>query len=204
MREIISIIATIAAGYAGWHYAYSAGYVLTAPPKPPAVTGRLLPSRRASAEVDKIGDTVERAVAYARQAKVPSGSVTLTAAIIVVESAANPLAHNTDGEDSRGLMQVQLSTARGLHDNGAIPQYDRAKLGTLLFDPVANVVIGQALLKELHGSVPVAWRRRSPEWVIRAYNGGPDWTRKGAATTAATLRYHNAVAGAMRDVRRAL
>jgi len=133
------------------------------------------------------GAAHKRAVLYARAAGVPEQDVPLVAAIIVVESGANPAAHNTSGEDSRGLMQVQLATAHGLHDLGRLRGMDKATLGRDLFDPVKGVKIGYAFVLYLRG---IARRdARDEDWVIRAYNGGEFWRDRGARAAANTMAY---------------
>jgi soluble lytic murein transglycosylase-like protein len=77
-------------------------------------------------------------------------------AIIRVESNFNPNAHNTTGEDSRGLGQINAPTARAL---GVID------LNTL-FDPETNILTICDLLSDL--------KRRYTDTsdIIAAYNAG--------------------------------
>ncbi|WP_420012164.1 transglycosylase SLT domain-containing protein [Tateyamaria sp.] len=192
IRDIVTLAVLAVGGWFAWNELYRRGLVASAPPAIFDGPGALLKARPASGDVDRIADTVGRAIAYARQAGVPASDVPLVAGIIQVESAANPMAHNTDGEDSRGLMQIQLATAHGLHENGAITGYAKDKLGQLLFDPVINVKIGLALLRYLRGKVPKDWSaspERTTEWVLRAYNGGATWLSKGTGVRAATMKY---------------
>ena len=151
-----------------------------------------------SANVDRTPGTGTRAWAYARQAGVPARDQSLVAAMIEVESGGDPLAHNTAGEDSRGLMQVQLSTARGLWDAdtgtlGLRRRFGRDDLGQALFDPVWGVIIGYAYIRYLRDRVPEAYADAPEDWVIRAYNGGETWHEKGTGVRAATLRYLEAI-----------
>ncbi|WP_420011343.1 transglycosylase SLT domain-containing protein [Tateyamaria sp.] len=185
IRDIVTLAVLAVGGWFAWNELHRRGLVASAPPA-------IFDGPRASGDVDRIADTVDRAIAYARQAGVPASDVPLVAGIIQVESAANPMAHNTDGEDSRGLMQIQLATAHGLHENGAITGYAKEDLGQLLFDPVINVKIGLALLRELRGMVAAEWTStpaRRAEWVLRAYNGGAAWLLKNKYVRGATGKY---------------
>lgn len=89
----------------------------------------------------------------------------LIRAIIHAESRppGNPLSFNPEpgspGGPSRGLMQIQEATARGL---GLTGKFDR------LYDPAVNIDLGSRLLRQLWdrfaGDVPA---------VVAAYNAGP-------------------------------
>ena len=193
LRDLISVAALYAAGWGGWYAAHRAGLVALAPPGAAAVDTWLVrlrvPPRSTSSpphrDVDRIPDSADRSIAYARAAGVPRRDVPLVAAIIYIESRANPLAHNTDGEDSRGLMQVQLTTATGLLAQGYLAGtgVTADTLGRDLFDPLKGVQIGYAFIRYLRA------RGSTLEWVIRAYNGGEDWQSRGASVVAATDDY---------------
>ena len=181
------------AGYAVWAWAYET--YPAAVVRPPgyaalrrAVSGAGQVGGVTTAALPRPAGTVhERAVAYAREAGVPAQDVALVAAIIVVESGANPGAHNTNGEDSRGLMQIQLATAYGLHELGRLRGMDKATLGRDLFHPVKGVKIGYAFVLYLRG---IARRDgRDKDWVIRAYNGGEFWRDRGDRAAANTMAY---------------
>ena len=130
-----------------------------------------------------------------RRAGVPLVDRPLVQAIIDLESSGNPDAHrNTDNEDSRGLMQVQLDTARGLWDLGvpAVTRFQRAELGKVLFDPDSAIRIGYAFIEYLRRKIPPEWKtsaRTQGEWVVRAYNGGEKWDKKGPGLRAKTQEY---------------
>ena len=143
---------------------------------------------------------VSQAIAYARGAIVPARDVPLVAAIILVESRANPMAHNTSGEDSRGLMQVQIATARGLLEQGQLAglRTSNETLGQDLFDPVIGVQVGYAFIRYLRGI------RGSRDWIIRAYNGGEKWETRGEAVAAATEAYLDLVVAAIDVVETAI
>lgn len=80
----------------------------------------------------------------------------LVKAIIWKESGFNPKAHNTTGEDSRGLGQINAPTARAL----GVTNLD------LLFVPDYNIEIMNKLLKQLKN------RFDSIFDMIAAYNAG--------------------------------
>ena len=195
IRDLLALALIAGAGWLLWQNRDQLGGLVD------QVRGTLDPAP--SGEVDRIGDVGARAHAYARQAGIPIRDQPLVAAIITIESGGDPLAHNTDGEDSRGLMQVQLSTAEGLWDLDTGGQYGlrrrfgRAGLGQALFDPVWGVVIGHAYLRYLRERVPAAHRQAAEDWVIRAYNGGEFWHERGTGVRAATLRYLEAVNAAL-------
>lgn len=81
----------------------------------------------------------------------------LVKAIIRIESDFNPLAHNTAGEDSRGLGQINAPTARALGCRD---------LATL-FDPRTNIEFINRVLDDLE-------RRglTDPADLLAAYNAG--------------------------------
>lgn len=83
-------------------------------------------------------------------------SSALVKAIIRAESSFNPNAHNTSGEDSRGLGQINANTARALG----------VKDLETLFDPETNIVVMNMLLNDLE--------RRYDHIldIISAYNAG--------------------------------
>lgn len=77
------------------------------------------------------------------------------------------------GRESVGLMQTLVSTAQDLAENfgyiaqgGAITRED-------LFDPAVSMYFGGAYLDWVWRGFADA--RRSREWWIRSYNGGPGW-----------------------------
>jgi len=120
-----------------------------------------------------------------------------------VESAANPLAHNRQGEDSLGLMQIQLYVARALSAQGRLPGLPRDDLGKILFDPVSNVRIGRALMEANREAMPVEWQTsgdRMLEWLARAWNGGADWHIDGSEVRGATYSYWEKVSAALEAV----
>jgi len=181
-------------GYGLWAFLHETGPGVMGPPGWTALRrwvsgeGQGVAARDLPTELPRPGGAAhKRAVTYARAAGVPAQDVPLVAAIIVVESGANPAAHNTNGEDSRGLMQVQLATAHGLHDLGRLRGMDKATLGRDLFDPVKGVKIGYAFVLYLRG---IARRDgRDEDWVIRAYNGGEFWRDRGDRAAANTMAY---------------
>ncbi|MEM1352015.1 MAG: transglycosylase SLT domain-containing protein [Pseudomonadota bacterium] len=179
MRELL----LLALGYLVWIELYGRGLVSAAPPHLMAPA-----TPRADGAVDRIPDKLPRAIEYAKQAGTPPQDIALVAGFILTESAANPLAHNTVGEDSRGLMQVQVSTAQGLFDNGA-HRFPRDQVGQLLFDPVIGVKIGYSFIEYLRMRVPAEHRMTAEDWVIRAYNGGERWHTKGARVASQTATY---------------
>lgn len=176
-------LAVIALAYFLWIEAHKRGWVPIAPPTLSDVR-----APQPDGAVDRIPNNTARAIEYAKQAGTPSGDVALVAGFILTESAANPLAHNTNGEDSRGLMQVQVSTAQGLYDNGA-HRFPRDQVGRLLFDPVIGVKIGYSFIRYLRDRIPADWRMRGDDWVIRAYNGGESWHTRGASVASRTATY---------------
>ena len=191
MSDVLTYALLGGAGYALWRYRDRieaairdvTGAGQGAPPQPPAS----VPSST---------------LAAIRSAGVPARDRPLVAAIIAVESGGNPRAHNTAGEDSRGLMQVQLTTAQGLWDVddgtlGLRRAYARDELGRVLFQPEGGVRIGYAFVRYLRERVPGQYRDAPEDWVIRAYNGGESWHRKGTGVRAATMDYLRKVRAAM-------
>ncbi len=218
MRGVLGTVTVLGLGWIAWRALHAHGLVaLAAPSLGPLggmvddvadrITGRigeiLNGAPRASGDVDRISNTTDRAIAYARQGGVPARDVPLFAAIIVVESAVNPLAHNTQGEDSRGLMQIQLYVAQSLSAQGRLPGLPRADLGKILFDPVSNIRIGQALMRANRQVMPVEWQTsqaRETEWLARAWNGGADWHQDGTGVRGATYAYWQKVSAALERV----
>jgi soluble lytic murein transglycosylase-like protein len=84
-------------------------------------------------------------------------SPALVKAIIKQESGFNPLAHNTKGEDSRGLGQINAPTAQGL----GVTDLNK------LFRPDYNIEIMNKLLVELRGRY-----NGITSDMIAAYNAG--------------------------------
>ena len=80
----------------------------------------------------------------------------LVKAIIRAESSFNPNAHNTRGEDSRGLGQINAGTAINL----GVTDLDS------LFDPTVNIITMNKLLDDLES------RYDSTLDIISAYNAG--------------------------------
>jgi soluble lytic murein transglycosylase-like protein len=87
----------------------------------------------------------------------------LLKALIAVESAGNERAFNPEtgstGGPSRGLMQIQEATARGLGFSGP---WER------LFDPVVNIDLGARLVRQLWDQF-----KGNLADIVAAYNGGP-------------------------------
>ena len=87
---------------------------------------------------------------------------------IGTESSFNPAAFNGSdpGSGSRGLMQLELATARGLGYDGE-PGNDATKSGGL-YSPSENIRLGALLLAQLRDRYPAArW-----DQVYGAYNAG--------------------------------
>ena len=80
----------------------------------------------------------------------------LVKAIIKVESNFNPNAHNTDGENSRGLGQINEVTAKAL----GVVNMEK------LFEPEYNIEIINKLINHLR-TIYSAWKD-----IISAYNAG--------------------------------
>ena len=115
------------------------------------------------------------------------GPAALIRAIIHAESKppGNPLSFNPEpgspGGPSRGLMQIQEATARGLGFTGRL---DR------LFDPATNIDLGTRLLRQLWdrfvGDVPA---------IVAAYNAGPRVVARRTAAGFPNQRYVDDVLG---------
>ena len=88
----------------------------------------------------------------------------LVKAIIKIESNFNTMAHNTRGEDSRGLGQINAPTALAL----GVTDLDS------LFKPEINIVVMNQLLTDLKK------RYQTTQDIIAAYNAGKvRMTKKG-------------------------
>lgn len=98
-------------------------------------------------------------------------------------------ANGTVWDTSWGLMQTLLGTAQDMYNKGykamGMPTSDALK------KPEVSMYFGAAYKDWLRRSYP----GKSPEWYVRAYNGGPGWekTQNGPANTAVYYtRYLNA------------
>ncbi|KAL2609169.1 hypothetical protein R1flu_027742 [Riccia fluitans] len=107
-------------------------------------------------------------------------------AIAEIESARNPLAYRWEEsvqEASTGLMQTLQSTAEWLAKDLGYRAYSVDWASSMLYRPFVSVYFGCAYLKWLS---TYDGKRRSEEFMVRGYNGGP----KGA-TNKITLVYWN-------------
>ncbi|BBN19609.1 hypothetical protein MPTK1_8g12060 [Marchantia polymorpha subsp. ruderalis] len=107
-------------------------------------------------------------------------------AIAEIESARNPLAYRWEEsvqEASTGLMQTLQSTADWLAKDLGYQAYSVDWASSMLYRPFVSVYFGCAYLKWLS---TYDSKRRSEEFMVRGYNGGP----KGA-TNKITLDYWN-------------
>lgn len=102
----------------------------------------------------------------------------------------------TDGsvwDTSYGLMQTLLGTARDMYQRG----YKGAGEPTaaMLLKPEVSMYFGAAYKDWLVRS----YKGKSPEWYVRAYNGGPGWekTQAGPANTAV---YYSRIMKALRSL----
>lgn len=96
----------------------------------------------------------------------------MVAAIADVESDFNPYAVRYEarlGTASAGIMQTLLTTARWLAEDMGFDAYGVPSLADL-FDGEKSIYFGLAYL---HWLRTYGGRRRSDEWVVRSYNGGP-------------------------------
>lgn len=96
----------------------------------------------------------------------PTVPVPVIQAVIATESSFRPDAYREEpgGDGSIGLMQLRLSTARGLGYTGTKER---------LFDPAINIAYGVKLLAEIEQRIRDA-TGRAQDWpaVVSAYNGG--------------------------------
>lgn len=106
-----------------------------------------------------------------------------------IESGFNPSALRFEvrlGDASAGLMQTLLSTAKWLARDMGYSAFGLPTLDSLL-QAQTSIYFGAAYLEYLS-----RWRgeRRSEEWIVRSYNGGPGHSRD--ATDEYWRRYLNA------------
>ncbi|WP_375596818.1 transglycosylase SLT domain-containing protein [Algihabitans albus] len=139
---------------------------------------------RAVAAGDVYGADQVRALAAPAAGRFDFPTVDMLTAIAFVESSFNPAAYRYEphlGDASVGLMQTLTSTARWLYEDMGYRDHGEPTLESLARSPQQSLYFGAAYLDWLS-----RWkgRRRSEEWIIRAYNGGP-----GGATSAATAPY---------------
>lgn len=103
-------------------------------------------------------------------------------AMIYIESSGDADAERYEshlGEASVGLMQILPSTAADVRRNFSAYPFD-------LYDPEANVYHGYGYVVMLSNHRGVG---RSPEWVVRAYNGGPGWEGASAKSQEMTANH---------------
>lgn len=101
-----------------------------------------------------------------------------------IESSFQPSAqrkeYNARGEVrdiSYGLMQVLISTAAWIYKDLGRRSYGAASVANLT-KPETSIYYGAAYVNWLR-----TWKgaRRSEEWIVRAYNGGPGWASSATA-----------------------
>lgn len=105
-------------------------------------------------------------------------------AIAEIESNRQPFAYRYEpklGEASTGVMQTLQSTAEWLARDMGYRAYELQGASTMLYRPFVSVYFGAAFLKWLS---TYDGKKRSEEFMVRAYNGGPK-----RATHKSTLRY---------------
>jgi Transglycosylase SLT domain len=104
-----------------------------------------------------------------------------------VESSFNPNAYRFEShldDASYGLLQTLLkNNALWMYQNRGATAMGRPDQGTLR-DPIVSIYFGAAYVNWLMG------QNTSPEWVVRAYNGGPGWKRSARGQTM-TLNHWN-------------
>lgn len=140
--------------------------------------------RRAVAAGDVYGAAEVRALASPIAGRFDWPTVDRLTAIAWIESSFNPAAYRFEphlNDASVGLMQTLTSTARWLYEDMGYTAYGAPTLETLAASPQQSLYFGGAYLDWLS-----RWRgrRRSEQWIVRAYNGGP-----GGATSRATAPY---------------
>ncbi|KAH9288365.1 hypothetical protein KI387_032482, partial [Taxus chinensis] len=97
----------------------------------------------------------------------------LICTIAEIESDRQPFAYRYEpklGEASTGLMQTLQSTAEWLARDMGYTVYQVEGVPTMLYRPFVSVYFGAAFLKWLS---TYDGKKRSEEFMIRAYNGGP-------------------------------
>lgn len=91
-----------------------------------------------------------------------------------IESSFNPKAYRYEShikDASYGLMQVLLGTAKWIYTDLGKRAYGTPTASNL-YTPEQAMYYGAAYVNWLRTYKGVA---RSPEWIVRAYNGGPGW-----------------------------
>ncbi len=107
-----------------------------------------------------------------------------------IESSFNPNAYRFEShldDASYGLLQTLLkNNALWMFQNKGATGMGRPDAQTLR-DPIVSIYFGMAYVNWLrtHPS-----GRNTPEWIVRAYNGGPGWNGK-PASRAMTLNHWN-------------
>lgn len=112
--------------------------------------------------------------------------IAMICAIVEIESSRQPLAYRFEpklNEASTGLMQTLQSTAEWLATDMGYRAYAIENVSALLYRPFVSVYFGCAYLKWLS---TYDGKKRSEEFMVRGYNGGPQ-----AATKTSTLSYWN-------------
>lgn len=102
-------------------------------------------------------------------------------------------ANGTVWDTSYGLMQTLLGTAQDMYSRG----YRGAGVPTkeMLSTPEVSMYFGAAYKDWLMRT----YKGKSPEWYVRAYNGGPGW-EKTAGGTGNTAVYYSRYQKAMRNI----
>ena len=93
-------------------------------------------------------------------------------AMAMIESSGNPLAVRYEpgiGDASIGLMQTLTGTARWLATDMGYTDFGVPSMDDLL-DPATSMYFGAAYVNWLRN---YGGQRRSDEWVVKSYNGGP-------------------------------
>lgn len=106
-----------------------------------------------------------------------------------IESAFDPSALRLEphiNDASAGLMQTLVSTAQWLATDMGYEAFGVPKLANLM-SPQTSIYFGSAYLQYLSN---YRGRRRSEEWMVRSYNGGPGHSR--ASTDRYWQRYREA------------
>lgn len=107
-------------------------------------------------------------------------------AISEIESDRQPFAYRFEpelGEASTGIMQTLQSTAEWLAREMGYKAYEIKGAPAMLYRPFVSIYFGAAFLKWLS---TYEGKKRSEEFIVRAYNGGPK-----RANHKSTLQYWN-------------
>lgn len=114
-----------------------------------------------------------------------AAAVGMLVAMASIESSFQPQVIGDDGT-SFGLLQVSRSTATWLAGDMGYSAFGRTLADSDLLRPEVSMYLGAAYVDWLSRYRGVL---RTEEWIVRAYNGGPQWDSRGATVLANTARH---------------